>query len=393
MSSPTVLMLTPWMKMGYGVAEAVAALSRSLTDSGIPTVVATLGEDGSFADVDVRVISPDATQVTDLAARVGATVAVAHGSPFFEILPMLPMGTIAYEYGDPTPEMFGADAPERRRIAQAKRTDVYPEVNAVACISEFIRHDIEWPQATVITLGIEHIPDLGPKPLIPPPHRDLPLRVGTLMRLGAGESHYKGNHLLPALRDEVWRLFPDTEFEIMGRGSEDDAAQLRAEGFQVHLNASDEERLDFLRSIDVFVSPSQWEGCNLPLVEAQALGTPALAFDTGAHPEFTPLLFPSVNLMARQIMAYDKRRADLLRSHGTASYRFVRSRMSWGRAAQQLAELIRSADPGEPPTRPRMGSRLRVTARRTRSSVREHGVQQTAKLAVRKVFPKEPPPH
>ena len=393
MSTPTVLMLTPWMKMGYGVAEAVAALSRNLTAMGIPTVVATLGEDGTFADVDVRRVTPDAAHITALAARLGASVAVAHGSPFFEILPALPMGTIAYEYGDPTPELFGSDAAERRRIADSKRTDVYPLVGAVACISDFIRHDIRWPAAEVITLGIEHIPDLGPKPLVPPMDPDRPLRVGTLMRLGAGEAQYKGNRLLPALRTEVRRHRPTTQFEVMGRGTEADADLLRAEGFSVRLNASDADRLDFLRTIDVFVSPSQWEGTNLPLVEAQALGTPGLAFDTGAHPEFTPLVYPSLNLMARQIIAYDDSRYSLLRRHGNASHAFVRGRMSWEQAAHRLGDLIRRVDPGGAPSRPPFTSRMRVVARRTRSTVQEHGVQQTAKLAARKVIPKKPPPH
>lgn len=392
-SGPTVLMLTPWMKMGYGVAEAVASLSRGLTDLGYPTVVGALGEDGSFADVDVRQVSPDPTQITTLAARVGASVAIAHGSPFFEVLPDLPMGTIAFEYGDPTPEMFASDAVERARIAAAKRTGVYPSVGAVACISNFIRHDIEWPAARVIPLGIEHIADVGPKPLVPPVTTDRPLRVGTLMRLGAGEAQYKGNHLLPALRDEVHRHRPTTQFEVMGRGTETDAALLREAGFQVHLNATDQERLDFLRSIDVFVSPSQWEGCNLPLVEAQALGTPGLAFDTGAHPEFTALVFPSLNLMARQIVAYDDDRGGLLRRHGRAGYTFVRSTMSWEQTTHRLAELIRDVDPGAAPSRPPRSSQVRVLARRTKAAVKEHGVQESAKRAVRKVVPKKPPTH
>lgn len=392
-TGPTVLMLTPWMKMGYGVAEAVASLSRGLTALGYPTVVGALGEDGSFADVDVREITPDAARITALAARLGASVAVAHGSPFFEVLPELPMGTIAYEYGDPTPQLFEADAEERSRIAAAKRTQVYPAVGAVACISNFIRHDIGWPDARVIPLGIEHIPDLGPKPLVPPVSADRPLRVGTLMRLGAGEAHYKGNHLLPALRVEVHRHRPATQFEVMGRGTEADATVLRDAGFLVHLNASDHDRQEFLRTIDVFVSPSQWEGCNLPLVEAQALGTPGLAFDTGAHPEFTPLVFPSLNLLARQIVAYDDDRSGLLRQHGRAGYTFVRETMSWEQATHRLADLIREVDPGPAPARPPLGSQLRVLARRTKAAVKEHGAPQAAKLAVRKVVPKKPPTH
>jgi hypothetical protein len=387
-------MLTPWMKMGYGVAETVAALCRSLAPMGVTTVVGCLGEDRTYADLDVRRARPDADSVWNLAAAVGATVVVAHGTPYFELLPELSghLGTIAYEYGDPTPEMFDDEAGSRRLIAEQKRVDVYTKVSAVAAISDFIRHDIEWPDAHVIPLGIEHIADLGPKPLVPPPSPGAPLRVGTLMRLGSGEARYKGNDLLPVLRDEVARLGDGSHkvaFEVMGRGTDEDAAALRASGFTVHLNASDEQRTEFLRGIDVFVSPSQWEGCNLPLVEAQALGTPGLAFEVGAHPEFTPLVFSSVSLMAQQIVAYGESRDTLLRDHGRASYHYVRSTMSWELAAHRFLTLIRANDPGTTVSRRPWTSRARITARRARASLRRHGPAQSAKhLALRVVGPR-----
>lgn len=375
-----VLMLAPYMKMGYGVSEAIAALSRHMEPIGIMTTVGCLEYDRHFYDIDVRTVRPDPQAVLDLAAKLGASAVVAHGSPFFEVLPSLSgkVRTIAYEYGDPTPEMFGDDADERRRIADAKKINVYPKVDVVAAISEFIRHDIEWPQAQVVRLGVEHVPDLGPKPLVPPLDSAAPLRVGTLMRLGVGESRYKGSDHLLQVKDLVGKAQCPIQFEVMGRGDPGDADRFETAGFRVHLNASEDERIEFLRGVDVFVSPSQWEGTNLPLVEAAALGTPSLAFDTGSHPEFTPLLFRSVTQLADQILAYEIDRVGLLRDHGELCYRYVRRAMAWDDAALQLGALIRDVD-ARPPHRRPLRVRARTLTRRVRNGVVQNGMKGTGR--------------
>ena len=86
---------------------------------------------------------------------------------------------------------------------------------------------------------------------------------------------------------------------------------------------------------------------NLPLVEAQALGTPGLAFDTGAHPEFTPLLYRSVADVAEQIAAYHRDR----RLFGRA-----RSRRARLRARQAALGRHRRRDGA---AHPRPGTRQR----------------------------------
>lgn len=381
-----VLMLTPWMKMGYGVSEAIASMTPHLADTGIAVTVGCLGSDRGFRGLDLRTVRPDPVDVLGLAAKTGASVVVAHGSPFFEVLPRITaeVKTLVFEYGDPTPEFFpGDDRATRRQTVADKAEFVYPNVTAVACISEFIRHDIGWPDARVIRLGVDHIADCGPKPWLPPIDPDRPLRVGTLMRLGSGEAHYKGNDLLPLIRDHIFDRGITVDFQVMGRGDEEDAALLRASGFTVHLNASDAERRDYLRNLDVFISASRWEGLNLPLVEAQALGTPALAFDTGAHPEFTPLIFPSVSAMVEQLGAYDSHRADLLQRHGRLCYRFVREGLSWESTAVGLAAMLREIDTGKAAKRRPVRSRWERQVGRVRGSVSVRGVGGTARYLLR----------
>jgi 1,2-diacylglycerol 3-alpha-glucosyltransferase len=48
---------------------------------------------------------------------------------------------------------------------------------------------------------------------------------------------------------------------------------------------SDKELPQYYAAADVYVTASLWEGYDMPLVEAQAVGKPAVAFDAGAHRE------------------------------------------------------------------------------------------------------------
>ena len=167
----------------------------------------------------------------------------------------------------------------------------------------------------------------------------------------------------------------DVRFEVMGRGTDADADVFREAGIVVHLNAADEERSAFLRDIDVFVTASLWEGTNLPLVEAQSLGTPGLALDTGAHPEFTPLVFDSPAAMAMQIDRYWQL-PELLAAHGRMSYRFVRDRFVWAATAREIARLTVGAP--SPPVRGRGPWRRRWgKVQRLVRGIHDSGVRET----------------
>ena len=62
-----VLMLTPLMKMGYGVPEAIASLARGMAPLGIETVVGCMDSDDSFGDLTIRHVNPHPPLVLDLA--------------------------------------------------------------------------------------------------------------------------------------------------------------------------------------------------------------------------------------------------------------------------------------------------------------------------------------
>lgn len=381
-----VLFMTQRMMRGFGVDVAVHNVGMQLRRLGHDVTIACVETDGTYRGLRVVRVPPEPRAIENLATSIGASLVVAHTTPFFELLPALKprFACWAWEYGDPTPELFSDDCDARARVKTHKQQVVYPATDGVLAISEFIRADIAFPEAHVVYLGCDHVPDLGSKGLQDFPAQGArPLRVGTLMRLGDGEARYKGNALFGELADRVRAQGIEAQFCVMGRGTKTDAEIFSTRGFEVHLNASDEEKWCYLRGLDVFVSCSLWEGFNLPLVEALASGTVAMAFDTGAHGEVTPFVLSSLSEGVELMSAYAENRA-LLISHSQIGYRYVRARFRWVETALAFQEIARLRATSAVPVRIGDNVRncivapVRINLAQVRASLRAEGVVATA---------------
>ncbi|TDH57263.1 glycosyltransferase [Dankookia rubra] len=333
----TVLFLAVRMMHGFGVSVVVAELARRLQAAGEVVVIGCQQHDDAFEGLDIRTVAPDSRAVEALARATGADTVVAHSTPYVEIMPGLPASRcrMVWDHGEPPAALFEDDMPVRAALAARKRAQVYPAVDGVIAISRFVARDIGWPAARVIWNGCDHVEDRGPKDAAAPPGGRL--RVGTLLRMGSGEARYKGNALLLGLVRAAAGQGIAADFAVAGRGAPVDAAGFALAGMEVRLNLTDPERADFLRGLDVFVSPSLWEGFNLPLVEAQALGTVGVAFDTGAHPEVTPLVAAGPQDLLALLAAYAADRR-LLQDHARRAHRFVRDRFRWDQAVADFRE-------------------------------------------------------
>ena len=112
-----------------------------------------------------------------------------------------------------------------------------------------------------------------------------PLRIICAGRFEPGT--YKQSELIFALEERVRAWAPDAWIGVLAT-PEAIAAAAGGEGRSrvVALGFPDDAAMAaWIRGADALVSLSAWEGFNLPLAEAQVLGTPALAFDIGAHRE------------------------------------------------------------------------------------------------------------
>lgn len=336
------LFLVHRMSMGYGVSVVVDALSRNLVSLGHSVTIGTLDYDYEIPNVAMVKTGANAEFISYIAENKKIDIIIAHTSPFFEILPSLSgeFACWAYEHGDPSPDFFVSDRQDRRNIIENKRINVYPNIQGVIAISDFIKNDIRWKSSVVIYNGADHLPDIGEKS-----YSDFlqfnsrPLRIGTLMRLGIGESSYKGNGQFLTLCKKIQEAKIPAELCVMGRGTESDAEIFRQNGINVFLNASDEERSKYLRNLDIFISPSLWEGFNLPLVEAMKSGTLAIAFDTGAHPEVTPFVFSSVDEMFISIVFYAKNYAKIYKD-SKRCHDYVNAKFTWSKTTFSLLDTL-----------------------------------------------------
>lgn len=96
---------------------------------------------------------------------------------------------------------------------------------------------------------------------------------------------YKRLDLLIQALPPLFEKRPDLKFYIVGKGEEEDrlknlAKELHLEGNIVFQGfVSEEEKVCFLQKVWLLVTPSMNEGWGLTVVEANACGTPAIAFD------------------------------------------------------------------------------------------------------------------
>ena len=135
-------------------------------------------------------------------------------------------------------------------------------------------------------------------------------------------SQYKGINLLLKSFRAVLDVFPNARLIIVGKASY---------GFKLDTNLSNQydnknflflsgvsnAELGYLYNIcDVYVTASLWEGFNLPLVEAQSLGKPVVAFDVGSHKEvmkdnktgFLVEPFDTKNFAEKMVIAYNDKK-------------------------------------------------------------------------------------
>jgi len=326
------LLLSSVMLRGYGVSVVAQELAKKSEQHGWKIVIGCLQNDDDFSSEDCVVLPASTQLILDFCRKHKIDVVIAQTSPYFEVLPSISeyYPTIAYEHGDPTPSFFDQDASEREHIRQNKIVNVYPRVNRVIAVSFFLRNDIEWAQTKVCYSGCNHVRH-GNFEKSTPAVTSAKFKVGTLMRLGAGEARYKGNEIylevIQRLQNQI-----DVEPWIMGRGTAEDKAFWNSHGVDVMLNATDLEREDYLSGLDVFVSASQWEGFNLPLVEAQALGTVGVAFDVGAHPETTPFLATSIEDLVSMLLAWSRDR-EILKRVSDQAQKYVQSKFDWNETA------------------------------------------------------------
>jgi glycosyltransferase involved in cell wall biosynthesis len=175
--------------------------------------------------------------------------------------------------------------------------------------------------------------------------RELGLPESSLIALSVGRlSKQKGHEQLIRIAREAVTELPQVHFVIAGEGElhEDLEAQIRKQGVEksVHLLGQRDDVDRLLRSADVFLLPSLYEGFPFALLEAAAHGLPIVSADVGgaseivSHKQSGLLHAPGETEELRQWLRF------VLQNPAEARALGERARQGVGRFSE--AEMIRS---------------------------------------------------
>jgi glycosyltransferase involved in cell wall biosynthesis len=164
-----------------------------------------------------------------------------------------------------------------------------------------------------------------------------------LLTVSSTNRHKNFNAMVRAYQKS--RLFPETELKVVGshNRSFSDTGASTGHGVTFLGRVSDERLIELYRGATAFVFPSLYEGFGIPVLEAQASGTPVLAAGVASLPEVlgdSALFFDphDVDQIAKRItqVATSANLREDLRGLGLKNV----ARFSWERSAQIVSNVL-----------------------------------------------------
>jgi len=290
-----VLMLSSVHAVGYGVATALQQHARALVEAGCRvTVGGPIGQRDRIYPGCGRIAVVNARQAARWAITNDVDVIIAHTPPFYSVSRWVgnAIAIIGYDYGEPPPELFD-DMSERRETLLEKDLCL-ARCDRVFAISESVRDEGRVPVDGIIPFGNSHLGrwDAGQEALRARVRAAHGWDEGTFVVLNVArfyqaERRYKGidryAEALRALRRGGGPAGKKFVFVLCGQAEAEDALAVRRSGLEPWINVPDEALVGLYAAADAYVSLARWEGHNLGIGQAQAMGLPVIASDIPAH--------------------------------------------------------------------------------------------------------------
>lgn len=312
---PRVLIANERFLARFGVDRILILLAEHLVAHGVAVSFACLRCDravlaGISEDIDVipmpegiDLLSADghaSAHLLDRWTREPVDVIVSGGWPFFGIAARAGregVHGLFLDAGAVPHDGMGPGALPTQRALRRLRQASLPDIATVLPISRFIRESQTEPDrghgegVTTVLLGADHLAQVRPIRDEDAATHTLLAEIDALggpliMCLGRAETEGYKNALatLDVLRG-VRKTVPKAHLLLLvGPTPIDIPADLRDAVTQLP-TVSDTALQAIMDRCALGLSPSLWEGFNLPIAEMQWLGRPVLAFAIGAHPE------------------------------------------------------------------------------------------------------------
>ncbi len=341
-----VFLLSSTHSFGSGVAVVLSIHARSLVKNGYKVYI---GGPISPNDIDyidcVRVAVGDPVAASIFAAKNSIDLIISHTPPFYSIARWVGCFTavVAYDYGEPPPYLF-EDVESRKQILAEKDFSLLmtPKVYA---ISKAIEEESRTPVTGILPLGNGHLGRWADNLVL---KREL-LRsklgwgdkfvILNVCRFHSAERKYKGldnyieiaNHIFKNHSEDPGKYI----FVVCGRGDATDIQYLEKKNLHVFANVTNEELNDLYIASDCYANFSKWEGYNLGIGQALAMGLPVIASDIPAHRAFNIKTTNSIEEASNWIY-----RCSLSECQRVAQV------VEWDAAINQLLKIVRESTGG-----------------------------------------------
>ncbi|MCC3243823.1 glycosyltransferase [Methylocystis sp. WRRC1] len=283
--------------IGSGVAVAVYEQARRLVAKGYDVIVAgpASRRDFDYSECQ-RIIVDTPLLAAGVAVRQNVDCVIVHTPPFFNVVRYLGPAPFVYfvDYGEPNSDLF-PDRVARDAINWEKRFCA-PLAKRIFAISETIKNQSLDYDVIVARIGNSHLAqwteELREKREAA--RKELGWEgkfvVLNICRFGTAERLYKGVDKYIDVAEELWFRHADTHGKVLfclaGKGDKQDIEEIEQHGIAVFANISDKMMELLLAAADFYMNFSKWEGYNLGIGQALAMGLPVIASDIEAHREF-----------------------------------------------------------------------------------------------------------
>lgn len=318
-----LLLLSVTHQVGHGVAVVLDIHARYLAQAGYEVIVGGPRSNNDFDYPGCKRIYLDTPQdAAAYANKQAVDCVVMHTPPFFSTMRWLGpnIKTLAYDHGEPPPDLF-PDA-QVRREQLVEKNFCLEMADALYANSQATRDESGHSRMAVIPLGNTHLAQWSDamqarrRAVRSALELEDKVVVLNVCRFHEGERYYKGIDDYCAVKDRVEAEFPEQArnfvFVLVGKGDEDDVEEMESRGLRVFANVSDEQMLDMYCCADLYANFSKWEGYNLGIGQALAMGLEVVASDIPVHRSFP--IFTSANTLeqAQKLVALSGRQAPRL---------------------------------------------------------------------------------
>jgi len=294
---PRVMMLSITHAVGHGVAVVMALQAKALVDQGYEVLVAGPVGSRDFAYPGCeRIDVNDPLSAAIIAAKRSVDLIIAQTPPFFSVARWTGSHppVLAIDHGEPPAEWF-PDAENRRLILQEKDQSLMM-AHTVMAISSAVQAESRTPVHGILPNGNSHLGQWDEQANLR--RQRVRLERGwedkfvvlNVCRFHRSERHYKGVNTYADVFNQLSTLdptlFEKTCFVLCGKGLPHEVIEMKNLGLFVAANVSDEEMIDLYCAADAYANFSKWEGYNLGIGQALALGLPSIASDIPAHRNF-----------------------------------------------------------------------------------------------------------